>query len=179
MFYKIRVFIRDIRMEIISIILTAVILLCNIFNLSSYMAVYFTNERLNGIATFFSITIGVYIAVITVLATAEIGISAEMLRRQLDKRLINVMMMGIIEDFVAVTLAVFVPLNEISIKVLVLSMVVAGISFVKFIRLLFTIFKVNMEQMVKKLDEDERNQAELLTNISEITKMCRDSINKQ
>lgn len=179
MFYKIRVFIRDIRMEIISIILTAVVLLCNIFNLSSYMAVYFTNERLNGIATFFSITIGVYIAVITVLATAEIGISAEMLRRQLDKRLINVMMMGIIEDFVAVTLAVFVPLNEISIKVLVLSMVVAGISFVKFIRLLFTIFKVNMEQMVKKLDEDERNQAELLTNISEITKMCRDSINKQ
>lgn len=179
MFYKIRVFIRDIRMEIISIIVTAAILLCDIFNLSSYMAGYFTNERLNGIATFFSITIGVYIAVITVLATAEIGISAEMLRRQLDKRLINVMMMGIIEDFVAVTLAVFVPLNVITVKILILSMAVAGISFVKFIRLLFIIFRVNMEQMVKKLDEDERNQADLLTNISEITKMCRDSINKQ
>lgn len=179
MFYKIGVFIRDIRIEIISIILTAVILLCDIFNLSSYMAGYFTNERLNGIATFFSITIGVYIAVITVLATAEIGISAEMLRRQLDKRLINIMMMGIIEDFVAVTLAVFVPLNEISIKVLVLSMVVAGISFIKFIRLLFIIFKVNMEQMVKKIDEDERNKNELMTNISEITKMCRKSVDKQ
>ena len=157
----------------------AVIFVWDFLNLSSYMARYFTSERLNGIATFFSITIGVYIAVITVLATAEIGISAEMLRRKLDKRLINIMMMGIVEDFIAVTLAVFVPLNVISVKVLVLSIIVAGISFVKFIRLLFIIFKVNMEQMVKKLDEDERNQAELLTNISEITKMCKERMNKQ
>ncbi len=179
MFNKLCAFIKDIRIEIISIILIAVILMWDFLDLFSYMSGYFTSERLNGIATFFSITIGVYITVITVLATAEMGISAEMLRRQLDKRLINIMMMGIVEDFIAVSLAVFVPLNVISVKLLVLSIIMAGISFVKFIRLLFIIFKVNMEQMVKKLDEDERNQAELLTNISEITKMCRESMNKQ
>lgn len=56
-------------------------------NLSSYLS----QDRLNGIAAFFAITIGVYIAVITVLATTEIGITKEMLKKKLDRPLIDVM----------------------------------------------------------------------------------------
>lgn len=75
------------------------------------LMLYFEQDRLNGIATFFAITIGVYIAVITVLATSEIGISKEMLKKNLDKPLIDIIIVGMVENFITIGLAVFIPLN--------------------------------------------------------------------
>ncbi len=115
------------------------------------LATYFSQDRLNGIATFFSITIGIYVAVITILAMSVIGISREMLKKGLDKPLLYVIVVGLIENICSVALAIFVPLNVLTTKILLIVVVVSVISFIKFIFLLLEIFKANMNQMAKMI----------------------------
>lgn len=134
---------------------------------------YFSQDRLNSIAAFFAITIGVYIAVITVLATAEIGISKELLRRRLDKPLINVMIAGMAENFISVGLAIFIPLNFLTQYILGVSLVVSAVSFVKFIMLLVIIFKNNMEQMAKEIDNEDYYRNAMITYMEGIFKHCQ------
>lgn len=137
------------------------------------MTNYFTDNRLSGISSFFAITIGVYIAVITILAMSEIGISKELLCRRLDKSLINVIMAGISENLFAVGFSIFVSLNKTTGFVLGVSSLVAIISFIKFIILLVRVFNADMEQMAKVIDEEEKYQADMLSNIMIISKYCR------
>lgn len=131
---------------------------------------YFTQERLNGIATFFAITIGIYIAVITVLATSEISISREMLKRNLDKPLIDIIIAGIVEDLTTVGLAIFIPLNVSIGYVLMIFLFISVISFAKFIVLLVVIFKANMNQMAKAIDEEETYKDSILTYLDTISR---------
>ena len=93
-------FMKNIKLELIITILYLIFMIIkskwsrlnSLINLQEY----FSQDRLNGITAFFAITIGVYITVITILATTEIGISRKMLERRLDKPLIDVIMFGII-----------------------------------------------------------------------------------
>ena len=138
-------------------------------DLSSYLS----QDRLNGIAAFFAITIGVYTAVITVLATTEIGISKEMLKKKLDRPLIDVMIVGMIENFIAVGLAVFIPLNTITGYVLIVFLSIAIISFLKFTILLVVIFKANMNQMARDIDAEEQYKDSILAYLNNISRYCR------
>lgn len=129
---------------------------------------YFAQDRLNGIATFFTITIGVYVAVVTVFAMSEIGISKALLERKLDKALINVIIFGILEDIVTVGMAIFVPGNKITFYILLFSIVISVISFIKFIILMVIVFKKNMDQMAKNIDAEEKYRNDLLTCLEQI-----------
>ena len=129
---------------------------------------YFSQDRLNGIVTFFAITIGVYIAVITVLATSEIGISKEMLKKRLDKPLINVIVVGMIENFIATGLGIFAPTNMLMKRVLLIFIIISLISFTKFVVLLVVIFKKNMDQMAKSIDDEEEYRNQILCYLHNI-----------
>lgn len=131
---------------------------------------YFSQDRLNGIATFFAITIGVYITVVTVLAISEIGISKEMLKKRLDRPLINVITVGMIENFIATGLGVFAPINDVIKKVLLIFIITSLISFGKFIVVLVIIFKKNMNQMAKCIDEEEDYKNQVLYYLHEINR---------
>ena len=141
--------------------------------ISVNLSQYFSQDRLNGIATFFAITIGVYIAVITVLATAEIGISKELLKRRLDKPLINVIIAGMVENFISVGLAIFIPQNSLTQYILGVSLVVSIVSFIKFIILLVIIFKNNMEQMAKEIDNEDYYRNAMITYLEGVFKYCQ------
>lgn len=173
-------FVQNLKIEIAIMIIFVVIFVWRQFipdkSVLDILSSYYTQDRLNGIATCFSIIIGVYIAVITVLATTEIGISKEMLRRKLDKPLIDVIITGIVEDFICVGLAVFIPLNDFGRYVLSMFLSIAIVSFVKFIILLVVVFRANMNQMSKVIDEEERYKDSMLTCVEEICRYCKKHI---
>lgn len=106
------------------------------------------------------------------MATTEIGISRKMLERRLDKPLIDVIMFGIIEDFLTVASATFL-LGNIVYDFLPLFIILSLISFAKFIYLLMLIFKANMEQMAKAIDEKDRYDDDLLETIKLILMAIR------
>ena len=164
-------FLKNIKLEIIITILYLIFRIikskCSWLNSLINLREYFSQDRLNCITAFFAITIGVYITVITILATTELGISRKMLEKRLDKPLIDVIMFGIIEDFLTVTLAIFLQGNFVYIFLPLLIML-SLISFAKFIYLLILIFKANMEQMAKAIDEKDRYDDDLLETIKQI-----------
>lgn len=161
----IKEFLNNIKLEISIVIVYIVICfiknkyhLLEMVNLQSY----FTQDRLNGVATFFAITIATYIAVVTILATTEIGISKKMLEKRLDKPLINLIMFGVIENFIAVALSIFMPSSEIVYELIALFIILSLCSLVKFIILLIIIFKVNMNAMAKSIDDKEKYENDLI-----------------
>lgn len=168
--------------------IVAAVFLCALFICIEYLPInfpfddkllkYFNQDRLNGIATFFAITIGVYIAVITVLATSEIGISKEMLKKNLDKPLIDVIIAGMAENFTTVGLAIFIPLNKFTGKILIIILTISIISFVKFIILLIAIFKANMNQMAKEIDAEERYKDSILGYLRTISRNSQSHIDE-
>ncbi len=175
-------FLRDVRGEVVISVIFSImyiaIFICKYFDLLEvpidiFLESYLTPDRLNGVASFFAITIGVYIAVITILATSEISISRELLVRKLDRRIINVVMVGMSENLLSAGCAIFIPLNKISRRMILAFIVLSIISFVKFIVLLLKIFVENMNQMAKTIDEKERYDNDMMTYIKEISKNCR------
>lgn len=134
---------------------------------------YFNQERLNGIAAFFSITVGIYVTIVTILATSRIGISKEILEKNLDKGLINVIIFGMSENLLAVAMSIFIPLNKTGAYILLVLLIVSVISFVKFILLLVIIFKANLNKMARDIDQEEQYSNEMLGTIKEIQKNLR------
>lgn len=137
------------------------------------LSAYFSSDRLNGIATFFAITIGIYVTVIMVLATSRIGISRGMLKSNLDKRLINVMIVGMIENFISTGLAIFIPMSGKTRYILTTFLIMSIVSFVKFIALLVVIFSVNLNEMAKEMDDEEKYQDDMLTYVEGIYRFLK------
>lgn len=164
----IKEFLKNIKLEIVIVIVYIVLYIiknkCHLLELINLQS-YFTQDRLNGVATFFAITIATYIAVVTILATTEIGISKRMLEQRLDKPLINVIMFGVIENFIAVALSIFMPSSEVVYELIALFIILSLCSFVKFIILLITIFKVNMNEMAKSIDDKEKYENDLIAEL--------------
>lgn len=135
---------------------------------------YFTAERISNISAFFSIAVGIYIAVVTIIATSVIGISKELLLKKLDYPLVLVIIWGMVESLLAVALSVFLTSNHfIYFWLLATTNLLAIVSFVKFIRLLLLIFKKNLEMMAKHIDDEDNYRNDLLTHIELISEYLR------
>lgn len=156
-----------------SLILFAIILIVVSFtgrNCSEFfykeLRPYYTGISIDNIINFFSIVIGIYIAVITILATSIIGVSKEILKHRQDKALIYIFIFGVIEDLLVVGVSIFLP-STWSPYYFILSvlMVMAIVSLVKYIRLLVLIFQANMEMMAKDIDHKEEYENRILDNI--------------
>lgn len=162
---------KNIKLELFAAIISVAVLF--VIDVNIDIANYFSQDRLNGISAFFAITIGVYIAVITILGTTEISISKDILAKRLDNQLIYIMVMGMVEDFISAGLATFVPINDFTARLLLMFLIISIISFVKFVIILVIIFKVNMIQMAKSIDEEKRYKDDILTYLSEIEKQVK------
>lgn len=136
--------------------------------------VYFNGARIDGITAFFTITVGIYLAVITIIATSVIGISKKLLSSKIDQALLVVFISGMVEDLLVIMTAVIVPSTfSCYYSLLIGFSLMAFISFVKFIWYISKIFHANLNEMAKNLDEESRykdNILEQLTRISENTK---------
>lgn len=148
----------------------------NIIPKQFVLSSYFSQSKLDGIISLFAITIGVYIAVVTILALSEIGLSKQILKRNLDRRLINVIISGISENFISVILSIFCPINNYTKHILMIFILISLTSFAKFIYLLVLIFRGNMNYIAKSIDETEEYREKMMCYVKEIyeyLKKCR------
>jgi hypothetical protein len=138
------------------------------------MKVYFIGSRIDGITAFFTITVGIYLAVITIIATSVIGISQKLLSSKIDRALLVVFISGMVEDLLVIMTAVIIPSTfSYFYSLLIGFSLTAFISFIKFIWYISKIFHTNLNEMAKSLDEESRYKEDILeqlTRISENTK---------
>lgn len=176
-------FTQNIKAEIVAVVIFIALYVGKHYTLLDFpveisLEEYLSSDRLSGIASFFSITIGVYIAIIAILATSEIGISREILKRRLDAQLISVIMAGMVENFFTVGFAIFVPFNKLTRYALCVFIAISVISFAKFVYLLILIFKANMDKMAKTIDDDDEYKAVMRTHVEIISKFCQRHMDK-
>lgn len=128
-------------------------------------------EKLSG---FFSITIAMYMAVITIIATSVMGISKEFLKSKQENAIIDIFIVGIVEELSVVGISIF-GVNDCPAyyTILITSIVMSVISLVKFIHLIVLIFKANMKLMVSQIDMDEYQKNKLFDIIEDIEKNTR------
>ena len=118
---------------------------------------FLTHDRVSDMSSFFAISIGIYIAIITIIATSVIGISRRMLEKNRHKDLLCVISFGLIENLLAVVVGILLNGNSNTLNCAFLTITIASIiSFGKFTYLMILVFSANMEQMVLDIDEEDR-----------------------
>lgn len=124
---------------------------------------YLSDSRIDNLSDFFSITSGIYIAVITIVATSVIGVSKDLLGRNLDRPMIHVFTVGLSEGLLTVGISIFIP-REMPYYYLILAtlILISIISLIKFIRLLVLMFEANMNKMTEDIVKKESAEGDIL-----------------
>jgi len=119
--------------------------------------------------SFFSIVSGIYITVLMLMCTTIISITRELLERSLDKKIIDIISLGLLETFVSVVMLIKKSnISNLYNSILVLILGTTFFSFIKFIIVLILIFKANMKAMSTEIEERERKEIELLGTLEKI-----------
>ena len=140
---------------------------------------YFSSGRVANLTALFAIIIGVYIATISILATSVIGISGEIVKHRMDKSLLFVAELGCVENIAAVFLGVMFSVQREPWCIFYLGLLAASsISFLKFVRIMFLVFRCNMDRMATSIDREEADRNEILMRLEQIEKEVQ-SISKK
>lgn len=130
----------------------------------------FTPDRLNLFAGFFSIICGIYLAVITIIGTSVIGITKGLLEKKLDKDLINLFLLGLIENIVSVIVCIIAAgvSGAFFYCILIGTFLLTFVTLIKFIRIIRLIFLANLEKTAQSIDEDDSYKQQMMTTLYSI-----------
>lgn len=110
------------------------------------LGAYLSEERLGMLLSFIGISIGIYVAVLSIFATSATCASEELTKQGLGSRFVTVLMVGLSENLLLALHILLTPRNcpcfmELSISLLLLAL----LALWKFIRLLVQLFRINLE----------------------------------
>lgn len=134
----------------------------------AYLSQYFSQAIKDAIGTFFSIIIGLYVAVISIFATSTTGVGEKIVVGELDNSFIAKVMIGLISSLILVVFAMFVPDFRAYYFVLLGLWIAAMFSLIKFVVLLIVIFKVNMNSIAESIDARKSFESTLLSTLEVI-----------
>jgi len=137
--------------------------------------IIFNPDRLNLLAGFFSIICGIYLAVITIIGTSIIGITKDLLKKKLDKDLINLFMIGLIENIISVIGCIIAAgvSGVFFYCSLIVVFLLTFVTLIKFILIIRIIFLANLDKTSKNIDEDDYYKQELQTILYSIERNTR------
>lgn len=119
------------------------------------------SEKNSDIIAFIAITIGIYISVITIISTSRIPASKIILEHKLDKKVISFVFYAIMMNIVEIIFVLFFscfPYYELIYFALLIIQIIILIKFMIFILLLC---KLNVKEIVKEIDAEEKEKEEM------------------
>lgn len=149
---------------------------CTVLNdwIENVLVVAYSGDRLNLIISATAIILGIYIAVISIIATSVLGITEDMIRKGKHEQLLHIVFTGMLVNSVLVFLCVLFGVDKGWEAVIISTfLAVSIVSFFKFMRLLFLIFQANFLAMEKSIEEDRKKDQELLTILNKIERKIK------
>lgn len=141
---------------------------------------YFSSDRMGSLIELFSITTGIYITMLSILAISATKIMEALLEKRREQQLLDVMMWGLISNVIAVLVLVFMPAVQGGNIILAAILLWAVSHLVYFFFVLFVIFKYNVQNMDKEIDDEnkwkngiEKKMTIIQSDIQEIVKEIR------
>ena len=137
--------------------------------IENHLACAFDTNRLSLIVSAEAIILGIYITVISIIATSVIGITEDMLKKKRDCQLLQIVFTGMFANCALVFVCVLFDINVVWKAVVVCGLLAISIaSFLKFMFLIFLIFKANFDTMGRVIDAEREGREELLTLLKRI-----------
>ena len=137
--------------------------------IENHLACAFDTNRLSLIVSAEAIILGIYIAVISIIATSILGITEDMLKKKRDCQLLQIAFTGMFANCVLVFVCVLIDINTGWKAMVICGLVAISIvSFLKFMVLIFLIFKANFDAMGRAIDAESKSREELLTLLKRI-----------
>jgi uncharacterized membrane protein YjfL (UPF0719 family) len=130
------------------------------------LGVYFCDERMGLLVDFFSISAGIYITMLSILAISTTKIMEALLRKRMEQQLLDVMMWGLISNVIAILGLVFIPEIQGKNIILLAILIWAILHLIYFLLVLFAIFKFNVQNMDKEIDEENKWKNEIVKKIA-------------
>lgn len=150
---------------------------CTVLNawIEDVLTLAYSESRLTLIISATAIILGIYIAVISIIATSVLGITEDMIRKGKHEQLLHIVFTGMMVNSVLVFLCVLFDVDT-GWKAVIISafLSISIVSFFKFMWLLFLIFQANFLAMGKSIEEDRRENQELLTILNKIERKIKD-----
>lgn len=148
--------------------------------INNNLDVYFSADRMGSLIEFFSITTGIYITMLSILAISATKIMEALLKKRMEQQLLDVMMWGLISNVFAILVLVFMPKIQSGNIMISAILLWAIIHLVYFFFVLFSIFKYNVQTMDKEIDEEnkwkkgiEREITIIQEDVQEIVKLLK------
>ena len=120
------------------------------------LGVYFCDERMGLLVDFFSISAGIYITMLSILAISTTKIMEALLKKRMEQQLLDVMMWGLISNVIVILALVFIPEMRGKNIILLATLIWAFLRLIYFFFVLFAIFKFNVQNMDKEIDEENK-----------------------
>ena len=138
-------------------------------NIFSELLNFFTDARCSNILSFFSIVIGIYITIWSIFSTSASKINEEILKAKIDGHLFFIICINIFETLLLIIFLAFIPTSFTIYKYSIVPLcAISSISFIKFIILLIYLTKINIEFIIKDIDESNARDTDIEVKIDEI-----------
>ena len=120
------------------------------------------------LVAFIAISIGIYVSIIMIISTSRMPASKEILKHNLDKKIIEYVFFATAVDVIVIIYILFVPAFEYY-KVIYLTLVVLHLAIlIKFLIFVLLLCKVNVEEMVKEIDAEKIEQEKFYNILCDI-----------
>lgn len=136
-----------------------------IISFENVMANYFSNDRISNLIEFFSVTIGIYMTLISIFAISVTKIMIALSERDMEDKFLSVLMSGLISCIVVVLYIVFMPIIAGYYLYFIFLLILAIFHFIYFICILYNIFKFNVKNMPKEVREEDKFKKGIASNI--------------
>lgn len=149
-------------------------------NLMNNLIKFINEERIDLLLTFSSISIGIYVTIITIIATSTIGITEDILRKRKSLSLLRVFFSGLMENLLLVIILCFIDVQNIThcFSIILFGLIlITFISFIKFIFLIKDIFLANMKSMVKNIIKENKYSQDIINLLEDIKENTKNTQN--
>ena len=162
---------KNCKLEFIIIILSILVIFTGLYftKIEFYLGMYFTESRSSGIVSIAAINIGIYVSIWSIFSTSIAKINQEILKTKSEKDLFLIISVGIIECILTTIWCIFVP-NFLRIYncILLFLVILTCITFFKFIQLIMIMTRVNVNYLIKEIDESNNQKDTMMMQLDEI-----------
>lgn len=147
--------------------------------MNRWLGSYFDDGRLDMLVSLFSITIGIYTTITSILAISITKIMERILKEKKEIEILDALMWGLISNIIAVLFLVFLPEIQGGNILLFLVIIWASAHLIYFIIILFLIFRFNVSQMDKEIDGENEWKRDIKVNLITIQEDVKLIANKK
>jgi len=136
---------------------------------TEFLAQYLTESRVSGITNICAIAIGIYMTVVTVIATSVMGISKALLARKMDVQIFAKVIIGVAECIISIFIGTFIEASSsLYFAFYVGISACAMVSFFKFLVTIILLFRSNIQYIISNIDADEEFRSNVIIHLEEI-----------